>query len=253
MKLNSHPQIGAINEPFSSNHWGEREFTFEAMSTEMRRIFVQYGGRKNHSRLGYNKCAGFKWMTNQHHNVDPVRMSAWISESRTKLIFLWRRSLLRQYISNTVMQSDKTATTRAHAASYAEAASIANVSVELTLGDYLVQDLDELVESRSNIAAHYAALPSMTVYYEDVVESSERHNKTWSNIIAFLGARRVELPVVTRNLIIHADKPILASVRNADAVRSSLREVCSTERGRRYGTSCGEIGWELPQLPLRRS
>ena len=129
-----------------------------------------------------------------------------------------------------------------HASTDAEAASIASVSVNLETGGKLVRALDEILDTRSRVFAYYKALPSITVYYEDLVESSELYNQTWSSVLAFIGAPLVPFVIFGDQLVIHANKPLLSSVRNADVMLSSLRPICKSRRRHRYGTLCDELG-----------
>ena len=236
-KLKTHPNIDADTEPFSNTRWGKQTRTFEETSAEVTRVLHNKCSKKQR-----NTHVGFKWMTNQHHGEDPIRMSEWLGGTQTKLLFLWRRSLLRQYISEIVMVLKPDA---AHPSSQAEAAIIANVTVKLRTGQRLVHKLEKRFKARSRVAAYYAALPSRTFYYEDTVESSEHYNETWSEILNFLDVPDIALAAITDSVVIHANKPILDPVRNAGEVQNSLRQVCSTNQGRRWGTTCDELGWVL--------
>ena len=231
-KLNMHPRIGTYAESFSKKNWGKEARTFEERTAEMTRVFALECDQVHKTHVG------FKWMTNQHQDHEPARMSAWLGETRTKLLFLWRRSLLREYVSQVVLDADPSA---AHASSSAKAASTAGVSVTLPIGAALLRALDKILKARATTAAFYEALPSLTIYYEDVVESSKLYNQTWSGVLAFLGVPDLALDVITESLVIHADKPLLASVSNAAAVLQSLRRPCGTSRRSSYGTMCAEL------------
>lgn len=236
-KLKTHPNIGSDGEVFQGKRWGMKTRTFKKTSAEMTRVLHERCNKKEN----YTH-AGFKWMTSQHIVKEPARMTAWLVETQTKLLFLWRRSLLRQHISDLVNHLDGS---RAHASSHAEAASIAKVTVKLKTGRFLVHQLERILKARSHAAAYYRTVPSATFYYEDAIESSGDYNQTWSSILTFLGAPDVALSIITDSVVIHTNKPILYSVSNAQQVRHSMRQICSTKKGLRYGNTCDELGWGL--------
>ena len=62
-------------------------------------------------------------------------------------------------------------------------------------------------------------LPSGFIFYEDVVESSDKYAETFARVFKFIGVADQAMEA-SKNVAIHSDKPMLASVSNAKAFLS---------------------------------
>ena len=237
-KLNSHPQIRSGGEPFQGD---QKSFgSFELLRDEMSRTFS-------------NECAkhgatlsGFKWMTNQGHEVAPAKMNAWFNATGTRVIYLWRRNILREFVSKQLLKQEEIAHPHSE-----EQITLTKVTLK---SKNLVRDLENILEMRRVTAAYYPLIPSVTVYYEDVIDTAEPYNATWSTILAFLGVPVRSLRTV-QTVVVHANRPTLALVENLEDVRKSMLAVCNDRKKYPlYDVTCNELFTERieePRAPRR--
>ena len=93
----------------------------------------------------------------------------------------------------------------------------------------------------TQVAAYYAASDSLFVDYEDLL--GDGANASLARIHAFLGVAHVE-PPASRLRVLHQDRPILAAVENAAAVRETMAQACAPPPPGRpaltFGGGCDE-------------
>ena len=117
---------------------------------------------------------------------------------------------------------------------------------ELSYGKKLERQLEEIYAARERVTRYYAPLheaaTSIKLYYEDVVESSPKYKSTWVKVLRFLGLTHIELSK-SETLAIHANKPILASIINAQQVQETVLSLCANTSWMRRDPACDEL-WE---------
>ena len=93
----------------------------------------------------------------------------------------------------------------------------------------------------TQVAAYYAASDSLFVDYEDLL--GDGANASLARIHAFLGVAHVG-PPASRLRVLHQDRPILAAVENAAAVRETMAQACAPPPPGRpaltFGGGCDE-------------
>ncbi|KAJ1460888.1 hypothetical protein M885DRAFT_559036 [Pelagophyceae sp. CCMP2097] len=204
--------------------------------------------RKAHIQANYDaKCClhtkhvGFKWMTNQGpppcHREVHAPMLEYLAAGKTKIIFLWRRNILRQVISQRVNKiPGNNVPAHWHVQnkdniSTAQMAAYVDVKVALPGSPCeLAEAFRKILGDRRTVQGFYGKLEHTTVYYEDLVEGTPLHDATWAHMLDFLGVPRTEPPyrfAQSDQIILHSDKPIFASVSNPEEARKAYLTLCA--------------------------
>ena len=235
--LDAHPDLGCVDEIFAERS-GTDTGDWSAVDAKWEDTFSRQCPR------GWwaPRAVGFKWMTNQGHDELHARVLAKAKATGTRVIFLFRRNELRREVSAAVNREvGGEAAGLAHPATDSAAQLVRARRVKLRAGAALVNELARKYEERARVAAYYAASDSLFVDYEDLL--GDGANASLARIHAFLGVAHVE-PPASRLRVLHQDRPILAAVENAAAVRETMAEACAPPPPGRpaltFGGGCDE-------------
>ena len=235
--LDAHPDLGCVDEIFAERS-GTDTGDWSAVDAKWEDTFSRQCPR------GWwaPRAVGFKWMTNQGHDELHARVLAKAKATGTRVIFLFRRNELRREVSAAVnLEVGGEARGLAHPATDAAAQLVRARRVKLRAGAELVNELARKYEERARVAAYYAASDSLFVDYEDLL--GDGANASLARIHAFLGVAHVE-PPASRLHVLHQDRPILAAVENAAAVRETMAQACAPPPPGRpaltFGGGCDE-------------
>lgn len=225
-QLSTHPEIVSDGELFVGwgGEGGRGYADFGPMKKEIEQSFDR------HCAIAGTKFAGFKWMTNQGHDERRHAIKKYMLNRGVKLVYLWRRNVLRQLISNL---ANRRTVGLAHPESREDAAK-ADVDLELPAGGDLIHALKKIERQRRRVRSYYhPEVKETAVFYEDLIAGSPRYNDSWARVVKFLGAAPHAFePSAADTVIIHQSRPTLASVRNADEVRATLEAACRNQRDR---------------------
>ena len=235
--LDAHPDLGCVDEIFAERS-GTDTGDWSAVDAKWEDTFSRQCPR------GWwaPRAVGFKWMTNQGHDELHARVLAKAKATGTRVIFLFRRNELRREVSAAVnLEVGGEARGLAHPATDAAAQLVRARRVKLRAGAELVNELARKYEERARVAAYYAASDSLFVDYEDLL--GDGADASLARIHAFLGVAHVE-PPASRLHVLHQDRPILAAVENAAAVRETMALACAPPPPGRpaltFGGGCDE-------------
>ena len=235
--LDAHPDLGCVDEIFAERS-GTDTGDWSAVDAKWEDTFSRQCPR------GWwaPRAVGFKWMTNQGHDELHARVLAKAKATGTRVIFLFRRNELRREVSAAVnLEVGGEARGLAHPATDAAAQLVRARRVKLRAGAELVNELARKYEERARVAAYYAASDSLFVDYEDLL--GDGADASLARIHAFLGVAHVE-PPASRLRVLHQDRPILAAVENAAAVRETMAQACAPPPPGRpaltFGGGCDE-------------
>ena len=235
--LDAHPDLGCVDEIFAERS-GTDTGDWSAVDAKWEDTFSRQCPR------GWwaPRAVGFKWMTNQGHDELHARVLAKAKATGTRVIFLFRRNELRREVSAAVnLEVGGEARGLAHPATDAAAQLVRARRVKLRAGAELVNELARKYEERARVAAYYAASDSLFVDYEDLL--GDGADASLARIHAFLGVAHVE-PPASRLHVLHQDRPILAAVENAAAVRETMAQACAPPPPGRpaltFGGGCDE-------------
>ena len=235
--LDAHPDLGCVDEIFAERS-GTDTGDWSAVDTKWEDTFSRQCPR------GWwaPRAVGFKWMTNQGHDELHARVLAKAKATGTRVIFLFRRNELRREVSAAVNREvGGEAAGLAHPATDSAAQLVRARRVKLRAGAALVNELARKYEERARVAAYYAASDSLFVDYEDLL--GDGADASLARIHAFLGVAHVE-PPASRLRVLHQDRPILAAVENAAAVRETMALACAPPPPGRpaltFGGGCDE-------------
>ena len=235
--LDAHPDLGCVDEIFAERS-GTDTGDWSAVDAKWEDTFSRQCPR------GWwaPRAVGFKWMTNQGHDELHARVLAKAKATGTRVIFLFRRNELRREVSAAVNREvGGEAAGLAHPATDSAAQLVRARRVKLRAGAELVNELARKYEERARVAAYYAASDSLFVDYEDLV--GDGADASLARIHAFLGVAHVE-PPASRLHVLHQDRPILAAVENAAAVRETMALACAPPPPGRpaltFGGGCDE-------------
>ena len=235
--LDAHPDLGCVDEIFAERS-GTDTGDWSAVDAKWEDTFSRQCPR------GWwaPRAVGFKWMTNQGHDELHARVLAKAKATGTRVIFLFRRNELRREVSAAVNREvGGEAAGLAHPATDSAAQLVRARRVKLRAGAELVNELARKYEERARVAAYYAASDSLFVDYEDLL--GDGADASLARIHAFLGVAHVE-PPASRLHVLHQDRPILAAVENAAAVRETMAQACAPPPPGRpaltFGGGCDE-------------
>lgn len=244
-KLKGHPSLQCANEILGeADVQRGRDVKFSALMRKMNSVMHDLCARTKGDR---GALVGFKWMTTQGHAEHHGKILEYLQRhSKTKILYMWRRNVVRQIISRVGIRSkDPGNTPHPKVGEFVNASS----KVSLAEGGLLLQRVNKTLADRATTRSYYSGVDALTVYYEDLIESSPAYNESWDRVFDYLGVPRVELPRAEL-VMIHQDKPILAPVANAPGVHATLVEECATMRwGLDLGGACEELVGDCPCDP----
>ncbi|KAI5082243.1 hypothetical protein GOP47_0001986 [Adiantum capillus-veneris] len=168
--LNSHPNVSSHGEIFSV------EKRRENMSTIKKTLDTVYSLDWD-SSASKNECTaavGLKWMLNQGLMEYKREVAAYLNRNSVSVIFLFRRNILRRYVSilaNTFDREKKqfNGTHRAHVHSKEEASLLAAYKPTVNLTS-LITYMKRIEEIMLDALLSFNGTRNMVVYYEDLVD-----------------------------------------------------------------------------------
>lgn len=127
---------------------------------------------------------------------------------KAKVIFLWRRNLLRKMASNEANHATK----NAHPVTAAEIAAVRNVKVAIPTGELFASQMEFWKSEKAAASAQFGHLPHIHVDYEDLVATSPGCAARWKQVQEFIGIEPRDLDTMFAS--IHQAKPLKETVSN---------------------------------------
>ncbi|CAD6211438.1 unnamed protein product [Miscanthus lutarioriparius] len=214
--LNSHMNVSSNGEIFSRK---ERRSNISAIINTLDRVY----NLDWNSSASKNECTaaiGFKWMLNQGLVANHVDVVDYFNQRGVSAIFLFRRNLLRQLVSQLANNHDRllkqlNGTHKAHVHTKHEAHILARYKPRLNTTS-LIWQLKQADEYTRSALQNLNNTRHITVYYEDIV----RNRTKLFDVLDFLKVPRRNL--VSRHVKIHT-KPLSEQIVNWDEVYSALK------------------------------
>ncbi|PWZ07453.1 hypothetical protein Zm00014a_016431 [Zea mays] len=213
--LNSHMNVSSNGEIFSRK---ERRSNISSIVNTLDRVY----SLDWNSSASKNECTaaiGFKWMLNQGLVANHVAVVDYFNRRGVSAVFLFRRNLLRQLVSQLANNHDRflkqlNGTHKAHVHTEHEAHILARYKPRLNTSS-LIRQLKQADEYTRDALENLNNTRHITVYYEDIVRNRTR----LLDALDFLGVPRREL--ASRHVKIHT-KPLSEQIENWDEVYSAL-------------------------------
>lgn len=213
--LNSHPNVSSNGEIFSVK---ERRNNITAIIRTLDAVYSLDWV----SSAAKNECVaavGFKWMLNQgllDHQMDILE---YFKSHGVSVIFLFRRNLLRRFISVLANNYDRHAkqlngTHKSHVHSKEEAEILAQFKPKINTA-VLTSNLNDVESAMARCMELFNSTRHLTLYYEDIINNQN----VLSRVQEFLGLPFRELK--SRQVKIHT-RPPLEHVLNWEDVYRSL-------------------------------
>ncbi|XP_066387824.1 uncharacterized protein [Miscanthus floridulus] len=213
--LNSHMNVSSNGEIFSRK---ERRSNISSIINTLDKVY----NLDWNSSASKNECTaaiGFKWMLNQGLVANHVDVVDYFNQRGVSAIFLFRRNLLRQLVSQLANNHDRSlkqlnGTHKAHVHTKHEAHILARYKPRLNTTS-LIWQLKQADEYTRDALQNLNNTRHITVYYEDIV----RNRTKLFDVLDFLKVPRRNL--VSRHVKIHT-KPLSEQIENWDEVYSAL-------------------------------
>ncbi|XP_027347605.1 uncharacterized protein LOC113858988 isoform X2 [Abrus precatorius] len=193
--LNSHINVSSNGEIFSVR---ERRVNISTIVQTLDEVY----NLDWFSSASKNECSaaiGLKWMLNQGLMEHPTEIADYFNRRSVSVIFLFRRNLLRRFVSMLANSYDRQA--------------------KLLNGTHKshVHSAEEDMETRAAKALEYFnSTRHMILYYEDLI----RNHTTLKDVQEFLGLPQMEL--TSRQVKIHRG-PLSDHIKNWDDVNKTLK------------------------------
>ncbi|KAH7293427.1 hypothetical protein KP509_28G025500 [Ceratopteris richardii] len=208
--LNSHPNITSHGELFIDEN--RRDSVLKITRT------LDFVYDVDWVRSAYEKdctaAVGLKWMLKQGVTEYKREVAAYLKSKSVSIIFLFRKNILRQYISNLANIFDQE--TRklngehlAHVKTEEEAKVLAEYRPVVDRAS-LMNFLERSEESMNDATDFFKDIRHMTIYYEDLVANPTKELKRAQE---FLGVKPIRL--VSKHVKIHT-RPLNEQIDNWD-------------------------------------
>ncbi|WVZ57202.1 hypothetical protein U9M48_007612 [Paspalum notatum var. saurae] len=213
--LNSHINVSSNGEIFSAK---ERRSNVSSIINTLDKVY----NLDWNSSASKNECTaaiGFKWMLNQGLVANHANIVDYFNQRGVSAIFLFRRNLLRQLVSQLANNHDRylkqlNGTHKAHVHTKHEAHILARYKPRLNTTS-LIWQLKQADEYTRDALENLNSTHHITVYYEDLI----RNRTKLFDVLDFLKVPRRKL--VSRHVKIHT-KPLSEQIENWDEVYSAL-------------------------------
>ncbi|KAJ1455953.1 hypothetical protein M885DRAFT_518855 [Pelagophyceae sp. CCMP2097] len=226
-KLHTHPLLSVGGELFISNRMNGLP---AAQKRNLPKVYRESMAANQQQRCCRNvRHVGFKWMTNQGHERAHGSILKNLKDSKTKVIFLWRRNVLRQLISDSVNRVRGTKCP-AHVGNGSAPKGCAALKAKIPGSACdLRRALRSIEVDRGRIAKFYQSVELGTFFYEDLVEQSPLHDETWTRVLKVLGVPAEPHFIFghSSSIIFHGDKPLFDAVANSGAARKAYATICA--------------------------
>ncbi|KAK3147037.1 hypothetical protein QOZ80_3BG0277220 [Eleusine coracana subsp. coracana] len=213
--LNSHINISSNGEIFSNK---ERRSNISSIVKTLDKVY----NLDWNSSASKNECTaaiGFKWMLNQGLVANHAEIADYFNRRGVSAIFLFRRNLLRQLISQLANNHDRylkqlNGTHKAHVHTRDEANILAKYKPRLNTTS-LISNLKQADEYTRDALRNLKSIRHITIYYEDLISNRTR----LLDVLDFLKVPRRKL--VSRHVKIHT-RPLSEQIENWDEVYNAL-------------------------------
>uniref|UniRef100_A0A0E0D1Q1 Sulfotransferase n=1 Tax=Oryza meridionalis TaxID=40149 RepID=A0A0E0D1Q1_9ORYZ len=213
--LNSHMNVSSNGEIFSSK---ERRSNISSITKTLDKVY----NLDWNSSASKNECTaavGLKWMLNQGLVANHADIADYFNRRGVSAIFLFRRNLLRQLVSQLANNHDRylkqlNGTHKAHVHTAYEASILARYKPILNTTS-LIQSLKQVDDYTRDALENLKSINHITIYYEDLI----RNRTKLLDVLDFLKVPRSKL--VSRHVKIHT-KPLSEQIENWDEVYNAL-------------------------------
>lgn len=213
--LNNHPNISSHGELFANE---TRRENFASIRQILDKVY-NHDWNSSASKNDCTTAVGFKWMLNQGAMEYNRETLAYFKEKGVSVIFLFRRNILRRYVSILANVFDKEAklingTHRAHVHSKFEAEILARYKPVVNV-TFLPAYLHKIQNTIDDAFSFFKSTRHTVIYYEEISKP-----KKIMEILKFLGLKPREL--TSRHVKIHT-KPLSEHVHNWQEVNNRLK------------------------------
>ncbi|KAL6648024.1 hypothetical protein ACP70R_012248 [Stipagrostis hirtigluma subsp. patula] len=213
--LNSHINVSSNGEIFSTK---ERRSNITSIIRTLDKVY----NLDWNSSASKNECTaavGFKWMLNQGLMANHGDIVDYFNRRGVSAIFLFRRNLLRQLVSQLANNHDRylkqlNGTHKAHVHTRHEAKILARYKPRLNTTS-LIWRLKQADEYNRDALDNLKSIRHITIYYEDLI----RNRTKLVDVLDFLKVPRRKL--ASRHVKIHT-KPLSEQIENWDEVYNKL-------------------------------
>uniref|UniRef100_A0A0E0GNN9 Sulfotransferase n=1 Tax=Oryza nivara TaxID=4536 RepID=A0A0E0GNN9_ORYNI len=213
--LNSHMNVSSNGEIFSSK---ERRSNISSITKTLDKVY----NLDWNSSASKNECTaavGLKWMLNQGLVANHADIADYFNRRGVSAIFLFRRNLLRQLVSQLANNHDRylkqlNGTHKAHVHTAYEASILARYKPRLNTTS-LIRSLKQVDDYTRDALENLKSINHITIYYEDLI----RNRTKLLDVLDFLKVPRSKL--VSRHVKIHT-KPLSEQIENWDEVYNAL-------------------------------
>lgn len=213
--LNNHPNASSHGELFAND---SRRKSFASIKQTLDKVY----NLEWNSSASKNDCTtavGFKWMLNQGAMEYDKEALAYFKERGVSVIFLFRRNILRRYVSILANVFDKEAkllngTHQAHVHSKFEAEILARYKPVVNV-TFLPAYLQRIQKTMDDAFSFFKGSRHTVIYYEEITKSEKV-----MEVLKFLGLKPREL--TSRHVKIHT-KPLSEHVHNWEEVNKRLK------------------------------
>lgn len=188
--LNSHPNVSSHGEVFSVDI---RRGSVSAIKKTLDTIY-NLDWISSASKNYCTAAVGLKWMLNQGVMEYKTEIAAYLKERSVSVIFLFRRNIVRRYVSILANSFDRDAkqlngTHQAHVHSEEEAKVLAAYKPVVNLTSLLpyLQRVEDII---NDAQICFKQMRHMTIYYEDLVANPQKELKRAQK---FLGVELTKL------------------------------------------------------------
>ncbi|KAH7428090.1 hypothetical protein KP509_10G075300 [Ceratopteris richardii] len=215
--LNSHPNISSHGEIFSVERRRKSVTTMIPTLSTVYNLDWVSSASKNHCVT----AVGLKWMLNQGVMEYKSEIAAYLKKNSISIIFLFRRNLVRRYISilaNSFDQVAKQINGRhfAHVHSEEEAKVLAAYKPVVNL-TFLIPYLKRVEEIIVDAQDSFKEIRHMTVYYEDLVSNQKKELR---RVQKFLGVKPTQLN--SQHVKVHT-QPLQEQINNWKELEEFLK------------------------------
>ncbi|KAG0501495.1 hypothetical protein HPP92_001567 [Vanilla planifolia] len=214
--LNSHINISSNGEIFSVR---ERRSNISAIMATLDKVY----NLDWYSSAAKNECTGavgFKWMLNQGVMQNHEGIVEYFKRRGVAAIFLFRRNLLRRWVSLLANSHDRDAkqlngTHKAHVHSRHEADVLAGYKPTIDVAQLMV-DIEQTSKWSADAVQYFNGTRHVVLYYEDLV----RNQTKVMDVLDFL--RLPHRKLNSRHVKIHT-RPLSYQIENWNVLSKSLK------------------------------
>ncbi|KAJ1395567.1 Sulfotransferase domain [Sesbania bispinosa] len=214
--LNSHINVSSNGEIFSVR---ERRVNVSTIVQTLDKVY-NLDWLSSASKNECSAAVGLKWMLNQGLMEHPKEIVDYFNRRSVSVIFLFRRNLLRRFVSMLANSYDRYAkllngTHKSHVHSAEEADTLSKYKPTIN-STSLLMDLKDMEMRAAKALEYFNTTRHMILYYEDLI----RNRTKLKDVQEFLGLPQMEL--TSRQIKIHRGH-LSDHIRNWDDVTKTLK------------------------------